>query len=89
MHIRREPSHADFPVFVRRELSPADAAQGTFWNFQRALILQTLQAADWVVGGPGGAAERLGLKRTTLVSKMKKLRISRPGRQNNTNRAEM
>ncbi len=55
-------------------------APGTFWSSQRALILQTLQAAGWAVGGPGGAAERLGLKRTTLISKMKKLGISRPGR---------
>ena len=32
----------------------------------------------WVVAGPGGAAARLGLKRTTLIAKMKKLGISRP-----------
>jgi formate hydrogenlyase transcriptional activator len=31
-----------------------------------------------VIGGPQGAAARLGLKRTTLQSKMQKLRVSRP-----------
>ncbi|MGE5110663.1 MAG: helix-turn-helix domain-containing protein [Acidobacteriaceae bacterium] len=42
-------------------------------------MLQALQATGWVIGGPGGAAARLGLKRTTLIAKMKKLGISRPG----------
>ena len=44
----------------------------------RALILQALDAASWMIGGPEGAAARLGLKRTTLFYKMKKLGISRP-----------
>ncbi len=57
-------------------------AQSTFRDSQRALILQALQAAGWMVGGPGGAAARLGLKRTTLIAKMKKLGISRPVHQN-------
>lgn len=41
-------------------------------------ILRALETSNWVVGGRNGAAERLGMKRTTLVSKMRKLRISRP-----------
>src|SRR5258707_11320231 len=53
-------------------------APATLTDSTRALILQTLQAAGWVVGGPRGAAARLGLKRTTLITKMKKLGISRP-----------
>jgi transcriptional regulator with GAF, ATPase, and Fis domain len=44
----------------------------------RALILQALEAACWMIGGPEGAAVKLGLKRTTLFYKMKKLGISRP-----------
>jgi formate hydrogenlyase transcriptional activator len=44
----------------------------------RALILETLEQAGWIVGGPRGAAGKLGLKRTTLLAKMKKLGISRP-----------
>ena len=52
----------------------------------RALILQALEAADWMIGGPEGAAVKLGLKRTTLIYKMKKLGIIRPilGRRTRT-----
>jgi formate hydrogenlyase transcriptional activator len=55
--------------------------QRTFSDSTRALILRALQAAEWIIGGPSGAAARLGLKRTTLIAKMKKLGISRPVRQ--------
>src|SRR5499427_7866693 len=51
---------------------------GKFVASQRALILETLQIANWVIGGPSGAAARLGLKRTTLIAKMKKFGILRP-----------
>jgi formate hydrogenlyase transcriptional activator len=44
----------------------------------RALILETLKQAGWIVGGPRGAAGKLGLKRTTLLAKMKRLGIARP-----------
>jgi formate hydrogenlyase transcriptional activator len=44
----------------------------------RALIVETLEQAGWIVGGPHGAAAKLGLKRTTLLAKMKRLGISRP-----------
>ncbi|MGA8163265.1 MAG: sigma 54-interacting transcriptional regulator [Acidobacteriaceae bacterium] len=55
---------------------------GTFRDSQRAAILQALRETGCVVGGPSGAAARLGLKRTTLIAKMKRLGISRslPGR---------
>jgi formate hydrogenlyase transcriptional activator len=59
----------------------ATLSVGTFMDSQRALILQTLRAAGGMIGGPQGAAARLGLKRTTLVSKMKKLGIYRPRHQ--------
>ena len=45
---------------------------------ERDHILHALKASDWVIGGRNGAAERLGMKRTSLVYRMKKLRISRP-----------
>ena len=45
---------------------------------ERALILHTLQAVGWVIGGAKGAAARLGLKRTTLISRMSSMGISRP-----------
>jgi|SRR4030095_2917848 formate hydrogenlyase transcriptional activator len=46
---------------------------------ERDHILRALEASGWVVGGRHGAAERLGMKRTSLVYRMRKLRISRPG----------
>ena len=44
----------------------------------RALIVETLEQVGWVVGGLRGAAAKLGLKRTTLLAKMRRLGISRP-----------
>jgi formate hydrogenlyase transcriptional activator len=60
-------------------------SKGTFNDSTRALILQALREAGWVIGGSGGAAARLGLKRTTLIAKMKKLGISRPVRKDDIN----
>jgi formate hydrogenlyase transcriptional activator len=51
----------------------------TLRDSERTLILQTLEAVRWVIGGPKGAAAKLGLARTTLIHKMQKLGISRPG----------
>jgi len=56
-------------------ISPAAT---TLTDSERTLISHTLAAAGWVLGGPAGAAAKLGLKRTTLIHKMKKLGISRP-----------
>jgi len=50
----------------------------TMEDSDRGLILETLEQAGWIVGGPRGAAGKLGLKRTTLLAKMKRLGISRP-----------
>ena len=50
----------------------------------RTLILETLEQVGWVVGGPHGAAAKLGLKRTTLLARMKKLGIARPIPQGGT-----
>ena len=50
----------------------------------RALILETLEQARWVVGGTHGAAAKLGLKRTTLIAIMRRLDISRPISQEGT-----
>jgi transcriptional regulator with GAF, ATPase, and Fis domain len=59
----------------RINVSPA---QATLVDSERALILRTLEAAGWVIGGRDGAAARLGLKRTTLIYKMQRHGISRP-----------
>jgi transcriptional regulator with GAF, ATPase, and Fis domain len=53
-------------------------APTTFKDSERAVILHTLDATAWVIGGPNGAAAKLGLKRTTLICKMQKLGICRP-----------
>jgi two-component system response regulator AtoC len=48
-----------------------------FHTAEREHILRVIREAKGMIGGPGGAAERLGLKRTTLNSKLKKLGIER------------
>ena len=50
----------------------------TLADAERDHILGALRETGWVVGGPQGAAARLGMKRSTLCWKMKKLGISRP-----------
>jgi formate hydrogenlyase transcriptional activator len=50
----------------------------TLEDSDRGLIVETLEQVGWIVGGPRGAAAKLGLKRTTLLAKMKRLGISRP-----------
>jgi transcriptional regulator with GAF, ATPase, and Fis domain len=63
-------------------LSPA----GTILkDSERAVILHTLEETAWVIGGPKGAAAKLGLKRTTLISKMLKLGICKPILQSSSN----
>ncbi len=66
----------------------AESAARTLADADREHILETLRQTDWLIGGEGGAANRLGLPRTTLIYKMRKLGIetrrshrSRPIRQ--------
>jgi formate hydrogenlyase transcriptional activator len=51
------------------------AAARTLAEAEREHILEVLRQADWLIGGQGGAANRLGLPRTTLIYKMRKLGI--------------
>jgi formate hydrogenlyase transcriptional activator len=51
---------------------------GSLKDAERVAILQTLEQVGWVVGGPKGAAAKLGLAPTTLIHKMEKLGIYRP-----------
>ena len=53
------------------------SAAVTLEEAERSHILQTLQKTEGAVGGRGGAAARLGLPRTTLISKMRRLGINR------------
>jgi formate hydrogenlyase transcriptional activator len=53
------------------------AAVLTMDDAEKRHILQALDSSKWVVGGPSGAAAMLGMKRSTLQSRMQKLGISR------------
>ena len=55
----------------------------TLKESERILILGALEATGWLVGGPYGAAARLGMKRTTLIARMKKHGIFRPAEDGN------
>src|SRR5262249_27108814 len=57
-----------------------ESRSGTLRDCMRSLILRTLEDTGWMIGGSDGAAARLGLPRTTLITKMKKLGISRSRR---------
>ncbi|MGA7136066.1 MAG: sigma 54-interacting transcriptional regulator [Terriglobales bacterium] len=63
---------------------PASPLSMTLEDSDRALIVETLERAGWIVGGPRGAAAKLGLKRTTLLAKMRRLGIYRPIHQEET-----
>jgi formate hydrogenlyase transcriptional activator len=71
--------HLDLPEIVGRSapmVLHGKAANVTELS-ERARILQVLKETRGQVGGPGGAADRLGLKRTTLQSRMRKYNIGR------------
>ena len=60
---------------------PHDGAGSDFATLaeaEREHILNALEESNWILGGPQGTAVRLGLKRTTLQSRMRKLGIARP-----------
>jgi len=50
----------------------------TLADAERAHIMRTLRETNWIVGGARGAAAQLGLARTTLIARMKRLGISSP-----------
>jgi formate hydrogenlyase transcriptional activator len=58
-----------------RDTAASDVA--TLAEAERDHIMAALKQTNWVIGGPSGAAARLGMKRTTLISRMHKLGISR------------
>jgi formate hydrogenlyase transcriptional activator len=65
---------------LKQAAKPAIQANGgaTLENVERDHILKVLGDAKWVIGGPTGAAARLGINRTTLNHRMRKLGIFRP-----------
>jgi transcriptional regulator with GAF, ATPase, and Fis domain len=62
----------DFKQTVKQS---SESASRTLADADRDHILETLDQTDWLIGGQGGAANRLGLPRTTLIYKMRKLGI--------------
>ncbi|MBI2349255.1 MAG: Fis family transcriptional regulator, partial [Deltaproteobacteria bacterium] len=63
---------------LKTATEPAPHSTNTLEEAEREHILKVLKDTDWVVGGPSGAAARLGIKRTTLQSRIKKLGITHP-----------
>jgi formate hydrogenlyase transcriptional activator len=76
-------THLSLPmqdIQPRAERSAATTrTAATFKDAEREAILRALRDSDGVIAGPKGAAARLGLRRTTLQSKMRRLGIRRPG----------
>jgi formate hydrogenlyase transcriptional activator len=65
------------PISELQSATLSADSPATLEDAEREQILRVLQETKWVVGGPAGAAARLGVKRTTLQSKMQKLGITR------------
>jgi len=68
-----EPEASASPSVSER----VSSGRGTLAEIQREAILRAVQSSNGVLGGPRGAAAKLGLKRTTLQARMKKLGIER------------
>jgi formate hydrogenlyase transcriptional activator len=65
------------PAFEPVSTENAPSTSSALEDIERAHIIRVLREAKGKVGGPGGAAERLGMNRTTLNSRLQKLKISR------------
>ncbi|MGZ8434304.1 MAG: sigma 54-interacting transcriptional regulator [Candidatus Binatia bacterium] len=69
---------AELKQRTNRHSSAASNGFATLENAEREHIVRALGESKWVIGGAAGAANRLGMKRTTLQSRMRKLGITRP-----------
>jgi len=63
---------------LRKSVGRSQTLGSKFHDVERNTIIEALKAASGKIAGHGGAAERLGLKRTTLQNKMRRLNISKP-----------
>src|SRR5258708_3969407 len=72
------------PIIVSLQHSQVLPSSMTSEDHDRALIMETLEQVGWIVGGSRAAAAKLGLKRTTLLAKLRRLAISRPISQEGT-----
>jgi formate hydrogenlyase transcriptional activator len=76
--ILTQGSDLDVSISELKPSAPTGPATiSTLEAAEREHILRALEEANWVVGGPNGAAARLGMKRTTLQSRMQKLGLER------------
>ena len=84
--VLQNPLHKKQPELITPSLHRPRTFQSsmTLEDSDRTLIVETLEQAGWIVGGTRGAAAKLGLKRTTLLAKMRRLGISRPIPQEGT-----
>ena len=71
-HLTLPPLRVDSPP------RPAHDEDETLEGVERAYVARVLEETGWVIGGPRGAAARLGLKRTTLQSMLKRFGLSLP-----------
>jgi formate hydrogenlyase transcriptional activator len=70
------------PRVTELRMQPVSSEVRTLADAERAHIVATLRDTNGVVGGPGGAAARLGLPRTTLIARMQRLGLTkRPAAQ--------
>jgi len=65
------------PRLAELLMQPASTEVRTLADAERAHIVATLRETNWVVGGRGGAAARLGLPRTTLIARMQRLGLAK------------
>ena len=61
----------------KAEVRPITSFSGRLRDSERALLVETLESVGWVIAGTNGAAAKMGLARTTLLAKMKRLGISK------------
>jgi transcriptional regulator with GAF, ATPase, and Fis domain len=69
-------SITSIPLRERKGIRKKDGITSLYEN-EKSHILKALRATNWRIGGDGGAAKLLGIKRTTLNARMKKLNIQR------------
>jgi formate hydrogenlyase transcriptional activator len=84
--VLRNPLHKKKPELMISSMPRARTFQSsmTLDDTNRTMIPGALEQLGWVVGGPHGAATKLGLKRTPLLARMRRLGISRPFAQEGT-----
>ena len=75
--ILTQGSELRVPLKELKRSSAVSTSGSTFEEAERQAIVEALKTAQGKISGQGGAAERLGLKRTTLQNKMRKLGIAR------------